>query len=119
MKNYDPNARHEFPLHVVKLTFQQWAYKTTMTVRVGGNCMGHSVIETALSSVYGKLEENEYGEKYVVLKKPKADLMCADEDGGEEEWLGNMLVKSEILALEKDLSRQARRQSGTTGADHG
>ena len=101
--NYDPNmtSSGRMAKQTVRLTFGCWDYRKTVETVVGGNCTGFNVIDTAVGRVYEELPE-ERGAVYIVLERGDDTLYCdADEERGEE-WLRDMLIAAEIVAIEPD-----------------
>lgn len=111
--NYDPNIM--FGVHTVKVTLQQWEYKSDMIVLVGGNCKGSSVITTAM-------DLSEQGEEGIIENNCHfAVIDEADDDGNywfncilynadgddmqvedELDSLPNYIVGAEIINLVED-----------------
>ena len=104
--NYDPNlvCSGRFADHKIKLTFGQWDYRAEMIAEVGGNCMGLTVIESAVSEAYDQLPTmHSYELKFITLKNSAGDaLQCEDDCDEGEDWLGKMLVAAEIISIEPD-----------------
>lgn len=108
--NYDPNLVYcgRRAMQRVRLTFGMWEYRKTMEVEVGGNCLGHTVIDAAVGIAYEDLEQRGiYGTEktyaVLLLQKPEApdDTMeCDEEDMKGECWLGDMLIAAEIISIE-------------------
>lgn len=104
MMNYDPNMTNSGRMakQTVKLTFQLWEYKTEIEEVVGGNCTGLTVIEAAITNAYDRLAPDR-GVPIIMLTNSNGDqLECGDEEDKGEDWLGDMLVKAEITAIEAD-----------------
>lgn len=98
MPNYDPNL-----VQTVKLTFGMRDYRAEAETVVFGNCLELMVIDTAVESVYGNLPEDRYGVKTLDMKNSEGALLqCCDEDGREEYWLKDMLIKAEIVKIAED-----------------
>lgn len=105
IEKMDPNEN--WGRKTVRMKFMQWDYSTELTAVVGGNTLGFSVIETALSSTYDDLPKGEYNEVQLILKRANGDeLLCCDEEDRGDEWLGDMLVAAEIIKIEME-SREA------------
>ena len=102
--NYDPNlcCSGRMAKQRLKLTFARWNYRAEWFVDIGGNCMGLSVIESAVSSLYEKLPTtHSYDMPYIRLGDKDGNcLECADEDDEGEEWLAKMLIAAEIVSIE-------------------
>lgn len=108
--NYDPNLTYcgRRAKQRVRLTFGQWDYRKTIEVEVGGNCLGMTVIKSAVGIAYDQLEQRGiYGtdETYavVMLQKlgiPEEQLECGDEENHGDEWLSDMLIAAEIISIE-------------------
>lgn len=103
--NYDPNLTNSGNMadQVVQLTFARWDYRLVVEVTVGGNCTGLSVIRAAVSNFFDTLPFKTYGTheiSSVVLTKPNGDaLEDEDEDEDGDDWLGEMLIKAEIVSI--------------------
>lgn len=105
MMSYDPNLVFcgRFVNQTVKLTFGLWEYRAEMENAVGGNCLGLVVIETAIENVYDKLPTERHGLKQLIMTdKDGGTLDCVDDAGEEYDWLRNMLIKAEIVKIERD-----------------
>ena len=89
-----------------------WEFRAERTVEVGGNCTGLSVIESAIDRVLEELEQ--HGERMtpeIILTSPSGDqLECSDDDERWDEWLKDMLISAEIIAIrpDRDLFAKAR-----------
>lgn len=80
----------------VELTFQVDDYVATKTATVGGNCLGFSVIESAVENVFDDLG-GEDGE--LTLTRPNGDTTSV------ELWefeLKDLLVAARITSIEPD-----------------
>lgn len=100
--NYDPNMTlsGRMAKQTVRLTFQQWEYKVEMVEHVGGNCTGMTVIDCAIGNAYASLS-NDRGVPYIILTDAGGNtLQCHDDEDKGEDWLKDMLVKAEIIAIE-------------------
>lgn len=107
--NYDPNLVlcGRRAIQAVRLTFGIWNYRAVMEVDVGGNCTGMTVIDCAVSIAYDQLEQRcIYGsdDTYAVITLVKAgdaqiEMECEDDEGHRDEWLKDMLVAAEIIAI--------------------
>lgn len=103
MKNYDPNNR--FGNHLVELTFQQWEYKLTVEITVGGNCKGLSIIQYAverfLDSQYREVgDDPEY--ITLIMTSDSGDQLETEIDVNDDEELKDMLVSARILSFTKE-----------------
>lgn len=100
--NYDPNLTNSGRMarQTVKLTFGKWMYRAEHSVLVGGNCTGLTVIESAVSALLQTL----YGERkfatIILTNESGVQLVCADEELDHEDWLKDMLIGAEIIAIE-------------------
>lgn len=105
MMNYDPNLVlcGRMANQTVRLTFGLWGYRAEKETVVGGNGLGLEVIETAVEAVYDSLPEDVSGSKEIVLKNDAGKELqeCDGEDVGSD-WMKDMLVKAEIVAIEED-----------------
>lgn len=104
LMNYDHNmvSSGRLAKQTVRLTFGMWQYRKDIEVVVGGNCKGFSVIDsaidTALEGLYG---DNDYAS--IVLEHPtEGSLECEDEEGRHDEWLKDLLIGAQIVAIEAD-----------------
>lgn len=98
MKNYDPN--NGFGTHLVQLTFQQWEYKLTVEVPIGGNCKGLSIIDSAVGSFDHKLYREQGEFPCITLKNAEGEELETDIE--DEEDLKNMLVEAKILSFKSE-----------------
>lgn len=109
MKNYDPNI--QWGNHTVEITFQQWDYKGTIQVEMGGNISGYSVFE----SIDGDTIVDAYLDS--TLKENNCEFFFSDDFFGmvltddegeqliiEEDFYGlePMIVKMEIVDYVKE-----------------
>ena len=107
---YDPN---EFNLHqsakqIVELTVQQWQYKKVVHYESSGNAMGMDLIDHAIYSTYEGLPVDDRKDSYIILTDEAGNtLECTDEDFRGEDWLKEMIVKSEIIAVEPVIDRRS------------
>ena len=68
---YDPNiqwARHSF-----ELVFMQWDYSLTVNVDVCGNCKGATLFDSAISTAFDDLYDEDEDNAQIVLKRPAED----------------------------------------------
>lgn len=105
--NYNPNLVNcgRMARQTIRLTFGMWDYRAEKETTVGGNCLGLEVIETAVENVYDRLPEDSHGYevKEIILKNNAGDeLICRDDEDRADDWLKEMLVKAEIVAIEED-----------------
>lgn len=107
--NYDPNLTNSgnMAFQAVRLTFAMWDYRAVMEVTVGGNCRGLTVIDCAVENAYEKLEQRGIycsADTYAVINmtkigNPEEILECGDDENHGEDWLKDMLVSAEIIAI--------------------
>ena len=112
MKIYDPNkARSMKTGHRMELIFQQWEYKASFVVTVGGNCSGMENLSSAVGIVYDELPDNERDEPYLVLESIHKDddgnpiKLLIEGDGVEladEDKLMRMLVSARVVDVDGD-----------------
>jgi len=104
--NYDPNftLSGKFADQTIKLTFGQWDYRAELVAEVGGNCMGLTVIESAVSDAYDRLPTmHSYEIKFIHLKNAKGEtLECMDDLDEGDDWLAKMLIGAEIISIEPE-----------------
>ena len=98
MKNYDPN--NGFGTHLVELTFQQWEYKLTVEVPVGGNCKGMSIMEYAVDRFDDQLYDDQGDCPILILKDDEGNELETQIEDAEE--LKDMLVSARILSFTKE-----------------
>lgn len=101
--DYDPNLTNsgKRAKQTVRLTFGQWDYRATREVVVGGNCTGRSVIDSAVWRAYEELEGDR--SPRIELTRANGDtLLCTDDEDRGEDWLSDMLVAAEIIAIVPD-----------------
>lgn len=102
--NYDPNmtSSGRMARQRVRLTFGEWHFRSTVEVDVGGNCTGLTVIDSAVDTVYGQLNETASGIPAIYLEGDGNEtLECADDEDEGEDFLKEMLVAAEILSIEE------------------
>lgn len=96
--NFDPNMNYSgnMSYKTIRLTFGVWDYRLTKEVTVGGNGSGFHNIDSALMQVYEEVEA-----KGIVLKRESdgETLLCEDDEGNGEDWLKEMLIAAEIIAI--------------------
>lgn len=107
--NYDPNMVlcGRRAIQTVRLTFGIWDYRAVMEVEVAGNCTGMTVIDCAVGIAYDQLEQRgiySSDDTYAVITLGKAgedgaEMEAEDEEGHGEEWLKDMLIAAEIIAI--------------------
>lgn len=77
-----------------------------METVVGGNCTGLTVIECAVQHAYEMLPRKQGFDcefAYIELTKPNGDTLgCEDDEDRCEDWLQDMLVGAEIIAIAAD-----------------
>jgi hypothetical protein len=105
--NYDPNLTNSGRMakQTVRLTFAQWEYRKTIETEVGGNCTGLTVIECAVDNVYDSLPRNRHDCAYLEMGAVDGSgdtLICEDDEDSGDEWLKDMLVCAEIVAIRPD-----------------
>jgi hypothetical protein len=112
--NYDPNMTlcGRMAKQTVQLTFAMWKYRATMEVEVGGNCTGLPVIDCAVGMAYDQLEQKPFlndqckRDSYAAILMPSIEdddvLEATDEELKGDDWLKDMLIGAEILAIRPD-----------------
>jgi len=96
--DYDPNLK--WGKQTVKLVFGQWRYRKEVLVDVGGNCTGFAVIEAAIGSFYEECTNDGDFEFELELEDAEGGLLiCEDEENQGEDWLKDMLICAEIVAI--------------------
>lgn len=103
MKEYSPNYSHG--KHTVEITLQSWEYKGKIIRKIGGNCKGFSILETA-TEIYEydkyksdcelKIEDDWFS---CVLKNEAGDTLEMDD---ELDNLGRYITKVEIVNFEEE-----------------
>lgn len=104
MMNYDPNLVNcgRMASQTVRVTFGIWDYRTEKETVIDGNCMGMDVIEAAMEAAYNYLPSDKYGAKEILMKNDTGEeLLCSDDEDEESDWLKRMLVKAEIVGIER------------------
>ena len=102
MLNYDPNLLNVNASQTVKLTFGKWDYRQQRTVVVPGNLRGFSVLDFALDHAYEDLVRE--GGILLLTNAAGSQVSCEDEDARAEEWLRDLCVAAEIIALSENLT---------------
>lgn len=108
--NFDPNMTMcgRYADQRVRLTFGLWDYRKSITVTVGGNCTGLTVIESAITIALETLLEKHERYAQIVMTNAAGDtLETDDEDDHGEEWLGKMLISAEIISIEPEKKSEA------------
>lgn len=105
--NYDPNLTNSGRMakQTVRLTFAQWEYRKTIETEVGGNCTGLTVIECAVDNIYDQLPTDRHDCVYLVMEATDGSgdtLTCEDDEDQGDDWLKDMLVCAEIVAIQPD-----------------
>jgi len=110
--NYDPNLMlsGKMAKQTIVLKFQMWDYTKTVEHTVTGNIPGFLAIEGAVSAFYETLptvriltEAGFEDAVEIVLENPTGDTMtCEDGELEGEDWLKDMLVSAEIIAIEPE-----------------
>ena len=96
--DYDPNLK--WGRQTVKLVFGQWRYRKEVLIDVGGNCTGLAVIEAAIGNFYEACSSDGDFEFELELEDTEGGLLiCEDEEGKGEDWLKDMLICAEIVAI--------------------
>lgn len=88
MKSFDPNYIHRFSKKKIKLTFQQWEYRGSAFVEIGGNC-----------TFADMLSEFQDGDSLLSLLKQKTSKLDFEfEDLGQDEegkkWFRAILISN-------------------------
>ncbi len=99
----------------VEVTVKQWAYSATHIVRIGGNCRGFDVMESAVSQVCDLAREGvpEGCPPRLILKAPNGDtLECDDDDDRGEEWIKDMTVSVQIVGYDPPTLNEVRAMNG-------
>lgn len=102
--NYDPNLIRSGKIkQTIKLIFGMWEYRKEVEIEVGGNLKGLSVIDHAIYSVFESLPYRQCPDgdvTTIVLSHPNGDtLECDDDEMNGEDWLHEMLISAEIVAI--------------------
>lgn len=108
--DFDPNLTMcgRFADQRVTLTFGLWEFRASITVTVGGNCTGLTVIESAIArALETLLDEHERYARIVMTNSAGDTLETDDEDDRGEEWLAKMLISAEIISIEPEKKPEA------------
>jgi hypothetical protein len=110
----DNNPNNEWGKHVIEVTFKQWRYEKTFTTRVGGNCHGFTIMETAIDNIYeSMLDENHTDCPRFVMTSPDGrELLCEDDEMRESDWLKDMAVSCRIVGFEPPTINEVRKRNG-------
>lgn len=109
--NYSPNIR--WGKQIIEIIVMQWEYKATFIQKVGGNCRGLSVIETAIENLSESFLGEEGGPASVKLTRPDGDtLECMDEQERDAGWLKDMIVSARIVGWEPPTLNEVRTKNG-------
>lgn len=109
----DNNPNNEWGKHVIEIVLKQWKYQKTYVTRVGGNCHGFTIMETAIDNLYDDLVDttDDPGE-IALLNEAGEKMLCLDEDDLGEEWLKKMVVSCRIIGFEPPTLNQIRARNG-------
>lgn len=101
--NYDPNLLNSgyMAKQTIKLTFAEWDYRAEVEVVVGGNLRGGSVIDAAIEKFFDERFDDERNAARVDMENADGDTLINDEIE-DWEYLKDMLVKAEIVAIVAD-----------------
>lgn len=111
ISNNNPN--NEWGKHVIEVVLKQYDYQRTFLTRVGGNCHGFTIMETAIGNVYETLLDTQDKTDEIVLTNDKGDtLLCADEDDCGEDWIKKMVVSCRIIDFEPPTINEMRKRNG-------
>lgn len=111
--NHSPNIR--WGKQVLEVTLKSWAYAKTFTVRVGGNCHGFDIFDTAVGNVLLQLDEDAPN---VTLTDDAGDTLLCEFDPEEEasrdpeDWLKRMVVSVRIVGWEPPSLNEIRKMNG-------
>lgn len=110
--NYDPNFTlcGRMAKQTVRLTFGQWHYRGAFEVNVMAGISGLRVIEYAIESLLEDLPtvpffNDDTGENDEMSVIHLGELECMDDDLRREDWLGDMLISSEIINIEPEVEQ--------------
>lgn len=102
--NYDPNLVNcgRMADQTVEITFGCWDSKITMITTVGGNCLGFTIIESAIENIYDTLNMNSDNVVYIILKDDNGDtLECSDDEDRGSDWLKDMVISASIIDIKE------------------
>lgn len=95
----DPDAH--WGRKTIAMTFMCWNYSATIKATVGGNCVGLSNLDAALSHVYENLPEDIWKTPYLLLRNANGEqLEVGDDEGRDTRWLETMLVSARLETVE-------------------
>jgi hypothetical protein len=107
------NPNNEWGKHVIEIVLKQWRYQRTFTTRVGGNCHGFTIMETAIGNVYETLLDTQDDPSELVLTDDNGDtLLCTDDDNLGDEWIKKMVVSCRIIDFEPPTINEVRARNG-------
>lgn len=109
----DNNPNNAWGKHVVEVVLKQWKYHRTFVVRVGGNCHGLTVLESAIDNIYDGLWDEQDDPAEITLTSDTGEqLLCTDDDDLGDEWIKNMVVSCRIIDYEPPTVNQVRALNG-------
>lgn len=115
----DNNPNHVWGKHAIEVTLKQWKYEATFTTKVGGNCHGLELFDSAISNIYDELPKSD-GLVSVTLRNAKGEeLLCQDEEADGEEWLRKMVVSCRIIGFEPPTLNEIRKSNGAPPVEGG
>jgi hypothetical protein len=109
----DNNPNNEWGKHVIEVVVKQWRCEKTFVTRVGGNCHGFTIMETAIDNIYESLlSEDGSPPELILTDHTGRELLCCDDEGLEEEWLKKMVVSCRIIDFEPPTINEVRARNG-------
>jgi len=106
------NPNNVWGQSIVEVILKLWSYSKTYTVKVGGNCHGMDVLDTAIDLVLDSMLGDDQRLK-VVLTNPNGDtLEVEDEEDRGELWLRDMIVSLRLLDYIQPTINEIRRING-------
>lgn len=109
----DNNPNNEWGKHVIEVVVKQWKYEKTFTTKVGGNCHGLTIMETAVENIYEQLfGDGDTAEVALIDRSGSRELICADEEDEGDEWLKKMVVSCRIIDFEPPTLNEVRKLNG-------
>lgn len=109
----DNNPNNKWGKHVVEVVLKQWKYHRTFTLRIGGNCNGFDVIQSAVELIYESLfDEQDNPAELVLTDDAGKELLCTDDEEMRDEWIKKMVVSCQIVDFEPPTLNEIRARNG-------
>jgi len=111
--DFDPNFSLDgrTTIQKVRITFGKWKFRNTITIDVHSDYYGFDVFRAAIANIYDQLQakadesieanDRSHTATIALTNDIGEQLLCVNEDGDweGEDWLSDMVVAAEIIAI--------------------